>query len=61
MEEKEEELLLLLKQCPEDGVSRLVEQYGAAVMVICRQILRGCGRVWQRMLHRNVFFVCGNM
>lgn len=41
MEQKKDELLALLIQCPEEGVCQLVKEYGSAVTSICRHILRG--------------------
>lgn len=41
MEQKKDELLFLLMQCPEEGISRLIKEYGSAITAICSHILRG--------------------
>lgn len=41
MKQKKDELLLFLRQYPEEGICQLIEEYGSAVTTICRHILRG--------------------
>ena len=40
MESKEKELQKLLKKQPEEGICRMIDEYGAAVKTICSHILR---------------------
>lgn len=42
MENKEKELLWLLKKQPEEGICKIIDEYAAAVKTICSHILRDC-------------------
>ncbi len=42
MESEERELLHLLRKQPEEGICRMIDEYGAAVKTICSHILCAC-------------------
>jgi RNA polymerase sigma-70 factor (ECF subfamily) len=42
LDDKEKEILLLLKTCPEEGLKKVLAAYGGPVMTICRNILFDC-------------------
>lgn len=59
MEERDKQLLKMIRKHPEEGMGLLIDEYGGAIKTICSNVLHNYDADIFRMRCRRLLFGCG--
>ena len=59
MEERDKQLLKMIRKQSEEGMSLLIDEYGGAIKAICSNVLRNYDAGMFKMRCRRLSFGCG--